>query len=214
MRIIDLTHTITADMPVYPGTRPPSLQEGSSYEADGFLETLLTMFSHTGTHMDAPRHLFAAGRSLDDYPVEQFTGRALCIDCRHKQAGEYITRRDLPEDTALLEQAEFFLFCTGWSRYWGKPAYFGSYPCLDDALLDWLMERKVKGIGLDTIGLDPISQAHLPRHKKLLAGQQTLIIENLKNLDLLGTALFRLTALPLKFKEADGAPVRAIAVLP
>lgn len=213
MKIIDLTHTIAADMPVYPGTAQPLLQEGSSYENDGFLETVLTMFSHTGTHIDAPRHLFANGKSLDRFPAEHFTGRALMIDCRHKQPGELISLRDLPAVASQLDQAEFFLFCTGWSRFWGQPAYFGNYPCLDFELLDWIMESKAKGIGLDTIGLDPIAEADLPRHKRLLAQGQTLIVENLTRLELLGSGLVQFTALPLKFEESDGAPVRAIACL-
>ena len=59
MKVIDLTHTIRADMPVYPGTEPPKFEPANSYEKDGFQETLLSMFTHTGTHMDPPAHLFA-----------------------------------------------------------------------------------------------------------------------------------------------------------
>lgn len=59
MQVIDLTHTIYENMPVYPGTDRPKLEIANTYEKNGFRETLLTMFSHTGTHMDAPAHLFA-----------------------------------------------------------------------------------------------------------------------------------------------------------
>lgn len=65
MKIIDLTHTIAEGMPVYPGTEGPSLKQASSYEKDGFKETLMTMYSHTGTHMDAPAHLFAHRTTLE-----------------------------------------------------------------------------------------------------------------------------------------------------
>ncbi len=58
MKIIDLTHKISPDMPVYPGTEGPIFAPANSYEKDGFKETLLTMFTHTGTHMDPPKHLF------------------------------------------------------------------------------------------------------------------------------------------------------------
>ena len=54
MKVIDLTHTIREDMPVYPGTETPELSPASSYEKDGFKETRLHMYSHTGTHMDPP----------------------------------------------------------------------------------------------------------------------------------------------------------------
>ena len=49
MKIIDLTQLITASMPVYPGTEPPHLTVANTYETDGFRETLLSFFSHTGT---------------------------------------------------------------------------------------------------------------------------------------------------------------------
>ena len=61
MKVIDLTHTIRPDMPVYPGTEPPQFLPANSYEKDGFKETKLCMFTHTGTHMDPPAHLYAGG---------------------------------------------------------------------------------------------------------------------------------------------------------
>lgn len=57
MKVIDLTHTISETMPVYPGTEQPRLTPANSYEKDGFKETLLSMYSHTGTHVDPPAHL-------------------------------------------------------------------------------------------------------------------------------------------------------------
>ena len=87
MRCIDLTHLISREMPVYPGTEPPRLQPANTYERDGFQETLLTMYSHTGTHMDPPAHLFAGRTTLDQFPVEQFIGRALVIHCPELREG-------------------------------------------------------------------------------------------------------------------------------
>ena len=58
MKIIDLTQLITTDMPVYPGTEQPKLTVANTVEKDGFRETLITFYSHTGTHMDAPFHIF------------------------------------------------------------------------------------------------------------------------------------------------------------
>ena len=60
MKVIDLTHTIRENMPVYPGTEPPKLSPTSSYESDGFKETLLQMYTHTGTHRIL-RHIFFRG---------------------------------------------------------------------------------------------------------------------------------------------------------
>ena len=91
MKVIDLTHTISEDMPVYPGTEPPKLQQANTYEVDGFKETLMSMYSHTGTHMDPPNHLFADRTTLDAFPAEQFVGKALVIDCRDLGEGDTIT---------------------------------------------------------------------------------------------------------------------------
>ena len=65
MKVIDLTHTICQNMPVYPGTEPPTFEPANSYEKDGFKETKISMFTHTGTHMDPPAHLFPHLTRLD-----------------------------------------------------------------------------------------------------------------------------------------------------
>ena len=91
MKVIDLTHTIRENMPVYPGTETPRLTPANSYEKDGFRETLLRMYSHTGTHMDPPAHLFPGRTTLDQFMPEQFIGKALVIDCRDLEEGQAIT---------------------------------------------------------------------------------------------------------------------------
>lgn len=91
MKVIDLTHTIKEDMPVYPGTDTPKMIPANSYEKDGFKETLMQMYTHTGTHMDPQAHLYADRTTLDQFPPEQFIGKALSIDCRELNEGEAIT---------------------------------------------------------------------------------------------------------------------------
>lgn len=210
MRIIDLTHTITQDMPVYPGTLPPRLQAANTIEKDGFKETLLSMYSHTGTHIDAPAHLFADKTTLDAFPAAQFTGAALVIDCRALGEGETITMAQLAPYGDKVQRADFLLFCLGWDKKWNTPAYFGDYPCIDDAVLGLILTGDYKGIGFDVIGLDPIG-APLTRHSALLSQKEIINIENLCNLDQCGEDLFQFACLPLKFENADGAPARAIA---
>ena len=67
MKVYDLTHTISAEMPVYPGTEPPVLTTANTYEKDMFKETLLSMFSHTGTHIDPPAHIFEGRTTLTSF---------------------------------------------------------------------------------------------------------------------------------------------------
>ena len=120
MKVIDLTHTIREDMPVYPGTEPPVLAAANTYEENGFKETRLTMFSHTGTHMDPPAHLFPGRTTLDRFPPEQFIGKALVIDCSELAEGQAITLDFIRRYGEKAEQADFLLFRLGWAGSGGR----------------------------------------------------------------------------------------------
>lgn len=211
MKVIDLTHTIKESMPVYPGTEPPRLTQANTYEKDGFKETHLAMFSHTGTHMDPPAHLFAGRTTLDEYGADQFIGKALVIECSELGEGDAITMDHLLSYGEQLDQADFLLFHTGWDQYWGTDKYFGDYPCINFEVLDRIIAGGYKGIGFDVIGLDPIADENLTRHKKLFSSCDTVNIENLTNLGECGSGLFDFACLPLKVEDSDGAPIRAIA---
>lgn len=211
MKVIDLTHTIKEEMPVYPGTDTPKLISANTYEENGFKETLLKMYSHTGTHMDPPSHLYADRTTLDQFPASQFLGKALVIDCRELEEGQLITMKYLEKYGKKTEEADFLLFCTGWDKYWGNKAYFGNYPCINNEVLEYIIQGDYKGIGFDVIGLDPINDENLTRHKKLFKNCDIVNIENLKNLELCGNELFHFSCFPLKIDESDGCPIRAIA---
>ena len=211
MKIIDLTQTISETMPVYPGTEPPKLTVANTYEKDGFRETLISFYSHTGTHMDAPFHIYADRTSLDALPAEQFVGKALVIDCTDVGEGGEIGMEYI--DRALANEAEFLLFRTGWDVNWGTEKYFGEYPVVSMEVCQYLLDSKKKGVGFDVIGIDPVSDGNLTHHKMLLFQRDIVIIENLTNLEMIGGGLFTFAALPLKYKDADGAPIRAVAIL-
>lgn len=211
MKVIDLTHTIKEDMPVYPGTDTPRFIPANSYEKDGFKETLLQMYTHTGTHMDPPAHLYAGKRTLDRFPASQFIGKALVIECRDLKEGGVITMERIQKYGEKAGRADFLLFNLGWDKRWGTDAYFGDYPCIDEEVLDYIIRGSYKGIGFDVIGLDPISDVNLTRHKKLFQNCDIVNIENLKNLELCGGELFWFSCFPLKLEDCDGSPVRAVA---
>lgn len=211
MRVIDLTHTIESGMPVYPGTEPPILEPANTYDRDGFRETKISMYSHTGTHMDPPAHLFRDRTTLDAFPPEQFIGKALVIDCTSLKEGEPITMDHLSRYGTKAETADFLLFYLGWDARWGSEAYFGDYPCIDDSVLEYILEGSYKGIGFDVIGLDPIADGNLTRHKKLFQTRDIINIENLCNLGLCGNELFWFSCFPLKIRDCDGSPIRAVA---
>lgn len=213
MKVIDLTHFISEDMPVYPGTEGPKLEPANTYEQDGFKETLMTMYTHTGTHMDPPAHLFAGRTTLDQFPITQFVGSALVVDCSDLKEGQKITMKYIDRVREKADQAEFILFRLGWDKYWGTAKYYGDYPYIEEAVVDYLVWESKKGVGLDVIGIDPIADENLTIHKKLFQDSEIVVIENLMNLDLVGDGLFTFCALPLKHIDADGSPIRAIALL-
>lgn len=211
MKVIDLTHVISEEMPVYPGTETPKLAQANTYEKDGFKETLMTMFSHTGTHMDPPAHLFAGRTTLDQFDVSQFVGKGLVIDCRDLEEGDKVTMERINRYGDKAEKAEFLLFNFGWDARWGKDTYFNDYPYIDDEVVDFIIKGNKKGVGLDVIGIDPIPDENLTIHKKLFSNNEIVVIENLMNLDQCGDELFNFFALPLKWENADGSPIRALA---
>ncbi|NOW82186.1 kynurenine formamidase [Clostridium beijerinckii] len=213
MKVIDLTHTISENMPVYPGTEKPKLEVASTYEKDGFKETLLTMFSHTGTHMDSPAHLFSQRTTLDSFSAEQFVGKGIVVDCSNLKEGQKITMKYIETVKEKADTAQYILFYTGWDKYWGTDAYFGNYPYITEEVAEYLIKSKKKGVGIDVIGIDPIKDENLTIHKKLFAETDIVVIENLTSLDKVVNDIFTFCALPIKFKDSDGAPVRAIAIL-
>lgn len=211
MKAIDLTYTIKEEMTVFPGTEMPKLINTSNYEKDGFRETSISIYSHVGTHMDPPAHIYPDRTTLDEFPASQFIGKGLVIDCRDLNEGEDITLDCILKYGKKAEKVDFLLFNTGWDKYWGTDKYFGDYPCVNDEVLDYVLNGNYKGIGFDTIGIDPVSDENLSRHKKLFKDKDIVNIENLKNLELCGEEIFKFSCCPLKIENSDGAPVRAIA---
>ena len=211
MKAIDLTYTIKEEMTVFPGTEMPKLINTSNYEKDGFRETSISIYSHVGTHMDPPAHIYPDRTTLDEFPASQFVGKGLVINCRDLNEGEDITLDCILKYGKKAEEVDFLLFNTGWDKYWGTDKYFGDYPCVNDDVLDYVVNGNYKGIGFDTIGIDPVSDENLSRHKKLFKDKDIVNIENLKNLELCGDEIFNFSCNPLKIENSDGAPVRAIA---
>ena len=211
MKVIDLTYTIKEEMTVFPGTEMPKLITTSNYEKDGFRETSISIYSHVGTHMDPPAHIYPDRTTLDEFPASQFIGKGLVIDCRDLNEGEDITIDCILKYGEKAEKVDFLLFNTGWDKYWGTDKYFEDYPCVNDEVLDYVLNGNYKGIGFDTIGIDPVSDENLTRHKKLFKDKDIVNIENLKNLELCEDEVFNFGCCPLKVENSDGAPVRAVA---
>ncbi len=203
---IELTHKMEEEMPVYPGTERPVFDKSFTIEKNGFAETQVRMFSHTGTHMDAPAHMVLGGKTLDEYPVEHFIGDAYMLDLTNGVPGI----RELEADAALIEKSDFIIMKTGWSKKWGMESYFNDFPVLSEELLDYLLQFDIRGFGVDAISVDPVSTTTFDNHMKMFAKECT-IVENLKNLDSIPQKNFKIIMLPLLTKDSDGFSARVVA---
>lgn len=209
--IIDLTHTITPEMPMYPGSAAPAMTATGSLTRTGYRETQISLSSHTGTHMDAPSHLLRDGSSLEELPASQFCGRAVVLDVSQMAPGSIITADYLKAQNGTIRSADFVLFYTGWEKKWGTDAYYDdTFPVPDEEAAKYLVSCGLKGVGTDALSVDTLQGSQFSAHKTLLNGG-LVIIESLCLKKVVGRSDVMFFALPLKFKNADGAPVRAIA---
>jgi arylformamidase len=211
LETVDLTHTVSPGMPCYPGTEPPVFVASCTLANQGFEEKTITLYSHTGTHVDAPAHILEGARTLDEFEVGAFVGTGIVLDLTNP-GGTVIGRERLEPWEAEIEDRDFVLLHTGRSRDWGRPAYHEDYPVLSDGAARWLAGFRPKGVGVDVISVDPMESETLPVHRLFLE-RDILIIENLARLETLLGRSFLLCCLPLKIEGADGAPVRAVALL-
>ncbi|MCF8307919.1 MAG: cyclase family protein [Bacteroidales bacterium] len=209
MKVIDLSHTINESITVFNEDERPQIKQVARVEKDGYSQLHFSMFTHNSTHIDAPYHMIEGGRTLDQFDPGKFIGKAFVADVRN--SGSLIQKDDLIAYESKLKECDFLLLNTGWAGKWKTEAYKKDFPVLSQEAAEWLMKFHLKGIGLDTISIDPVDSVDVPIHKIVL-GNEVLIIENLTNLDILGSKVFTFSCLPLKFESADGSPVRAIAL--
>jgi arylformamidase len=211
MNVVDLSHFIAESMPVYPGSEPPRIVDACTVAKNGFAEKLLSLYSHTGTHIDAPGHILAGAATLDKFAVGHFLGPGCVLNVSGVK-GTRIEISDLEKEKERIAAAEFVLLHAGWAQYWGDPRYFSAYPVLTAAAAHWLAGFDLKGIGVDMISVDEMNSTAMAIHKVFFA-KNMVIVENLANLEALLSREFMFFCLPLKIAGGDGSPVRAIAIL-
>ncbi len=211
--VVDLSRTISEDMPVYPGTEQPVITNPCTIEQCGFAEKKITLYSHTGTHMDAPLHILTDAPSLEDLGVNHFIGSGVVIDLsRNVIKNRSIELSELMPYKDILKIKDYVLLHTGWGKYWGENEYFKGYPVLTRDAAVWLAGFKLKGVGIDMISIDQPETTDMEIHKIFLS-RNIVIIENLSNLSELAERSFIFCCFPLKLINSDGSPVRAIAVI-
>ena len=212
--IVDLSHPLDDDTPVYPGDPVARFEPATTIDEHGYNVLHVRMGSQTGTHVDAPFHFLADGARIDELPLELFLGPAVVADVRGKAPHEPITWADLAPVADRVGPGRMLLLHTGWDAHWGTDAYF-DHPFLDGGAAERLVAAGVRTIGLDALSLDETvlggePAAGFPAHLAVL-GAGGVIVENLRNLAALPSAEPVVSVLPLRLSGADGAPVRAVA---
>ena len=227
MEILDLTHTIHDEIQIYPGDPQPSISRGLTHETDHCHVDLLKFGSHTGTHIDAPYHFLKDGQKIDKIPVDRFIGNGVLVDVSDKSDRDLIDSVDLKFYGDEVKKGDFVIFRTGWDRYFGTPRYL-QHPFLSTEAAGLLLKLGVTLVGIDALNVDasyrtvmdspPLAgdgQGHadddFPVHDVLL-GNDILIVENLCNLDKIKQLNGFYSFLPLKLKDSDGSPIRAIFI--
>jgi arylformamidase len=214
-KIVDLTHVLNEAVSVYPGTVGPKFESLNTVEEHGFAELKATMVLHSGTHIDAPCHIVKDSKSLDQFNADKFVGNAMVIRCDDRTEIDLDFIRSFEDK---IKKVDFILFYTGWQHKWKTDAYFFDCPTLTGDAARWLTKFNLNGIGFDSFSVDKIISAEIiteelmPNHYILL-GNEIILIENLTNLDQLPDGIFLFQCLPLKIENADGSPVRAIAII-
>jgi kynurenine formamidase len=209
-KIVDLSHALTPDTPVYPGDPIPSFSVATTIANEGYNLFNVFLGSQTGSHVDAPYHFNNQGATVDKMDLKYFMGRGLIIDVSHKKSKEEITLEEVAKYEEQIGQADIVLFMTNWSKKAGTGEFY-DHPFLSKAGGEFLLAKGIKTAGIDAINLDNTGGTEFPIHE-MYAKAGGIIAENLANLDLVDFASPFIIFLPLKLAGCDGSPVRAVAI--
>ncbi|HTZ38796.1 MAG TPA: cyclase family protein [Syntrophales bacterium] len=207
MRIIDLTVSLKE------GMRGVSFEAFKILEKDGWNARMLHLYSHAGTHMDAPLHFGVNDTSIDRIPPERFIVDAWLIDAPAVTDSMMIGIDHLKDVEDKLTAGEGLLFRTGWHRFLGTPPYRDALPRISRDLALWCVERKVNLIGVEPLSVSNVNNmAELQEIHRILLGGGIVVVEGLCNLEQIEKPKVKIIALPLKIEGGDGAPARVIAI--
>lgn len=220
--LLDLTQTLDSTVP-YPAVCPPPSFETvlDNTETAALNVQEFSLSTHTGTHIDAIRHRFPDGDSIDEIDLHRFTGSAVVLDVSQTEPiGIDATMIENALDNASLavDPGDIVLLYMGWGEKYGDDEY-GEHPWLTPDAAQWLVDAGCSLIGMDTLTPDipgphrsddwPTTEAW-PIHEILLGGG-VLIAENLTNLNRIAGERVEVTAYPIKIRDGDGAQTRFVA---
>ncbi|WP_297027080.1 cyclase family protein [Thermoplasma sp.] len=209
--IHDLTVPLETYMPLWPTNPLLEIKPIGTVARDGYKIEMMSGVTHSGTHIDAPAHMIEDGSTIDEIDPNRFVGTGYCL--KIIPDGHHIRSTHLLEKWRDEYDGSIILLETGWYKKRGFTREFQyEFPGLTEDAAEFLIERKVKLIGIDTLGIEPYEGTDFRVHKKLLS-KGIPFIEDLYGLDDLeeGKPYF-IVALPLKIRGASGSMARVIAL--
>lgn len=216
--IIDLSMTIEEGMMTFPVHWHPVVEitQLGRFHVEGRETRKITLGTHTGTHVDAPRHFIPNGKTIDQTDPDIYYGPARVIDFtdlpdKTKITTEMISQR-LKEDFPPR-----ILLRYDWDKRIKNLQYYSHHPYLSEDACRWLVNKGIKLIGTDAPMPDNPENGRgctkdSPNHTILLS-KGVAILEYLVNLKEIPSQDFILSALPIRLGGCDGAPVRAVAIV-
>nr|WP_299337606.1 cyclase family protein [Allomuricauda sp.] len=205
--IIDLTMTISNEIPGMHVTPAKSVKD------DGWNASTLTLYSHSGTHMDAPWHFEVNNQTVDQFNVNRFFVDAWVVDLTFVKPKELLTVAHLGTISDNIKKGEGLLLRTDWSKKLGNDDYRNGLPRIGEELAKWMVQKNIGMLGVeppsvaDVNNLEEVTKIH-----QILLGGDIVIVEGLCDLYRIQKPKVKLIALPLKVKNGDGAPARVIAI--
>ena len=220
--VIDLTHTISSDIPTFDGgcgfTMTTALDYADCAEPNLFKVQKIEMKAGIGTHMDAPAHCIPGGKTIDTLSLEDLVADCVVVHLPDNMNEEYEIMPSVIESFerkyGKITPNTFVIFHTGWSLLWDTPEKYingNKSPSVHVSTAQMLLERGIVGLGIDTLSADKGAQ-DFPVHRAIL-GAGKYLVENIANADKLPATGSKTLVLPMKIKDGTEAPIRLIAIL-
>jgi len=203
----DLSHTLDDTISGYSDTVSRTIAN------DGWNARTLSIYSHAGTHMDAPFHFGVSNQTIDDFTPDQLMGKAWIVDINVSKDKELISQEDVVQQIPDYKQGDSLIIRTHWSKKLGEPNYKSGLPRISKELAIWCASERVKLLGVEPLSVADVEDlSEVSTIHNILLGGDVIIIEGLKNLEAIQSKKVFLIALPLKVRNGDGAPARVIAL--
>ena len=213
-RIYDLSQPVFTNCPQYPDENPRPAHVALFYTVavQGVNKEIVTASTHTGTHCDAPYHFFDDGETIDRIPLETYVGNAVVLDLREKNPGSSIGRTDLERFADRIAVDDIVLLNTGGGhRRANTQAFLTEYVYLTGEAARWLVDRRVKGVGIDAVSMggsnDPAKSG--PPHRSLWGSGAFIVEELFFPEDVMDGRTRLFVAAPVKLQGCGGAWTRA-----